>query len=599
MSAAAAAVAKDADEQSTPLEDSLPSSLASPSPPPPPPADPTHFDAIVLGTGLTNSITAAALVRAGKSVLHIDRNEFYAEHLASFDLVTFLRILGQAATESDNPFYGCYDELEVTVNAEQPSADSNEPSVPTTSADPALTGNTDQAPPLSSTPSFAGLEASITAYTADYPSTTTLFGPLTTPPQRLALLTLLRASRQYNLELSPRILYSRGALVELLANSGVGRYLEFRPLDGIHLLWEGRAEQVPGSKEDVFGNKSVSLVDKRRLMKFLTFALSFEESPEVFEEYKSKPYAEFLAAQKLSPRLIAFILNATALIVEQRTLSTLTTEQGLLLTQRHLRSLGRWGKTAFLVALYGAGSELSQAFCRLCAVYGGIYILNFPVAEISATDAGGVSVTAKDGTTYTADKLVMSPAYVPFLAPELRPTLTRESMYRCLAITDRDVHGADQPGLTVTAFPPGAIGNTQGVTAIQQSWDVSACPKTQAVIHLSASGLGSSQQDVRRALDALVKQSSATVLFCMTYRRCTLHLPSRQGDGTDMKGEVDDNDDGDVWWTAGGRIVVTRDEGGSGLDLEACADAAENVFSRLAEGQEFLPALADPAQDEE
>ncbi|KAJ3181019.1 hypothetical protein HDU87_001669 [Geranomyces variabilis] len=609
-----------------------PSSSTPSSPPPalqpqspPPPADPTHFDAIVLGTGLTNSITAAALVRAGKSVLHIDRNEFYAEHLASFDLVTLLRILGDAAKDSDDPFLGCYDEFEVAVNASDGSTSTTSSEPPAPPAPPALSTDADnplaeahavdnseksalhptpapaQQPP--STPP-ADLEALITAYTTDYPSTATLFSHQPTPHSRHALLTLLRTSRQYNLELSPRIIYSRGALVDLLANSGVGRYLEFRPLDRIHLFWDGRTEQVPGSKEDVFGNGSVSLVEKRRLMKFLTFAVGFEETPEVFEDYKGKPYAEFLQAQKLSPRLIAFVLNATALIVEQHALSTLTTEQGLLLTQRHLRSLGRWGKTAFLVALYGAGSELSQAFCRLCAVYGGTYILNFPLAEIITTlsaDDGGdvvVAITAKDGTRYTADRLVASPAYVQFLAPELRPKLTSKSVYRCVAIVDRDVHGSsnaaaaadhNQPALTVTAFPPEAVRNGQGVTAIQQSWDVSACPKTQAVIHLSASGDGSSHADVRSALQALVKPSGATVLLAATYRRHQQRVETAHAEE-------------DVWWTAGDRIAVTRDEGGSGLDLEACGDEARSVFTRMmagAEEAEFLPGVADPADEED
>ena len=36
------------------------------------PLDTTHFDAIVLGTGLCESMVAAGLARAGKSVLHLD-----------------------------------------------------------------------------------------------------------------------------------------------------------------------------------------------------------------------------------------------------------------------------------------------------------------------------------------------------------------------------------------------------------------------------------------------------------------------------------------------------------------------------------------------
>ena len=47
---------------------------------------PSSFDAIVVGTGLSESIVAAALSRIGKSVLHIDRNTYYGSRWSSFSL---------------------------------------------------------------------------------------------------------------------------------------------------------------------------------------------------------------------------------------------------------------------------------------------------------------------------------------------------------------------------------------------------------------------------------------------------------------------------------------------------------------------------------
>lgn len=45
---------------------------------------PTSVDCIILGTGLTNSILAAACSRIGKSVLHVDKNNYYGDEWASF-----------------------------------------------------------------------------------------------------------------------------------------------------------------------------------------------------------------------------------------------------------------------------------------------------------------------------------------------------------------------------------------------------------------------------------------------------------------------------------------------------------------------------------
>ena len=45
---------------------------------------PTEFEVIVIGTGLEESIIAAALARNGHNVLHIDTNDYYGDSWASF-----------------------------------------------------------------------------------------------------------------------------------------------------------------------------------------------------------------------------------------------------------------------------------------------------------------------------------------------------------------------------------------------------------------------------------------------------------------------------------------------------------------------------------
>lgn len=45
---------------------------------------PDQVDCIILGTSLTNSIVAAACSRIGKSILHVDTNDFYGNSWASF-----------------------------------------------------------------------------------------------------------------------------------------------------------------------------------------------------------------------------------------------------------------------------------------------------------------------------------------------------------------------------------------------------------------------------------------------------------------------------------------------------------------------------------
>lgn len=54
---------------------------------------------------------------------------------------------------------------------------------------------------------------------------------------------------------------------------------------------------------------------------------------------------------------------------------------GVRRVKKFLQSLGRYGNTPFLFPMYGCG-EIPQCFCRLSAVFGGIYCLKRPITEI-------------------------------------------------------------------------------------------------------------------------------------------------------------------------------------------------------------------------
>lgn len=70
----------------------------------------------------------------------------------------------------------------------------------------------------------------------------------------------------------------------------------------------GTVKTVPGSKEDVFKNKDMSLVDKRRLMRFLMFAAGDFEDRSELEGRADLPFPEFLkAAFSLNDEIAAAI----------------------------------------------------------------------------------------------------------------------------------------------------------------------------------------------------------------------------------------------------------------------------------------------------
>lgn len=102
-------------------------------------------------------------------------------------------------------------------------------------------------------------------------------------------------SRQYSLSLCPSIIPSTGPLIDALIASGVSRYGGFKLLERVAIYDRpGLIKAVPGSKEDVFKSKELSLIDKRRLMRFLVFAAGdFEEKKEL-QGKEHSPFISFL-----------------------------------------------------------------------------------------------------------------------------------------------------------------------------------------------------------------------------------------------------------------------------------------------------------------
>ncbi|XP_010776850.1 rab proteins geranylgeranyltransferase component A 1-like, partial [Notothenia coriiceps] len=60
---------------------------------------PSEFDVVILGTGLAESVAAAAFSRVGQKVLHLDRRSYYAANWASFTFNALLTWIQQQQEE--------------------------------------------------------------------------------------------------------------------------------------------------------------------------------------------------------------------------------------------------------------------------------------------------------------------------------------------------------------------------------------------------------------------------------------------------------------------------------------------------------------------
>ncbi|XP_036333314.1 rab proteins geranylgeranyltransferase component A [Rhagoletis pomonella] len=335
---------------------------------------PDNFDLIVVGTGFPESCVAAAASRIGKSVLHIDPNEYYGGVWASFNLESFCALLDQ---ESNNVIRYATQKWYVD---EQIKNENN---------------------------SSGNEQANVSPGAEVDGDTVTNVG--NQENEQWCRRTLLQQSRRFNLDLSPRILYSAGRLVQLLVSSNICRYAEFRAVDRVCTRFRNEIINVPCSRSDVFNTKDLNIVEKRLLMKFLTLCLTYGEDKTEEDTliFRGKTFREYLQKQKVTEKISICVMQAIAMCNDETPF-----EEGMARTQQFLNSLGRYGNTPFLFPMYGCG-EIPQCFCRLCAVFGGIYCLKRRIDDITIEADTNIANVVLEGKTIKAQHVVSAQEHLP------------------------------------------------------------------------------------------------------------------------------------------------------------------------------------------
>ena len=292
--------------------------------------------------------------------------------------------------------------------------------------------------------------------------------------------------RRFNIDISPKLLFSRGPLVEALISANISHYAEFKSVARILTYMDGRIEEVPCSRADVFSSNVISIVEKRMLMKFLTFCLDFEQQQDQYQGLEEKPYTEFLQSRRLTPNLQHFIIHAIAMVKPET-----PTLQGLKATQNFLQSLGRYGNTPFIWPLYGAG-EMPQAFCRMCAVFGGLYCLRrYPSAITISEENNECNGVIANNQLLKCKQLILGHSYVP---ESFRKECT-QFVSRAVFITCSSLKASEEEFITVLSVPPSSPAG-EPVRVIELGPATMACPKGLYVVHFVCKSSFSAKEDL-------------------------------------------------------------------------------------------------------
>ncbi|KIJ70643.1 hypothetical protein HYDPIDRAFT_105386 [Hydnomerulius pinastri MD-312] len=460
-----------------------------------------EFDVIVLGTGLSESISAAALARAGLKVAHIDPNAYYGADEAT---LTLDELCQWADTHTSSNF---------TLERESQSIQ----------------------------------------YQVQYRS-----------PD------ILPHSKQYSLSLSPSVIPSVGPFISSLVSSGVARYGSFKLLGPVSLYHDGQFTSVPQNKESIFQDRTIPLIEKRRLMRFLMFASGdFENSPEL-QGKENIPFDEFLRQSfSLGENIAQVVIFALAYC----NFSGESTLMALHRVRSCLRSTGRYGSSPFLVGYYGGSGEIAQGFCRSAAVNGGVYILGRRISNIVINEplspgdhdqesSYRYSVELDDfPDPLRSSCLLSSPSHVPdYLrlhatriptSDNCSPSASHHrvlAMARCIVIVDGAVspprlngsddvpHSEGESDSLLVVFPPGSLNQGSMISSVHvltAGPGTMSAPTGKSIVHLSMPLYergGSSKDLLDPYLAAMLSTSSpsAKPLFQLFYMQ---YFPSTDGGG--------------------------------------------------------------------
>lgn len=272
--------------------------------------------------------------------------------------------------------------------------------------------------------------------------------------------------------------YCNGKLVDLLISSNICRYTEFRAVDKVLTALNGTLDIVPGSRADVFTKKNVSIIEKRLLMKFMTQCMEYDKAVESDEknEFREFPedgkFVDLLKQLRLTENLIHYILYSMCMGNEETKFT-----EGIERIKTYLTSIGRYGNTPFLFPMYGCG-EIPQCFCRLCAVFGGVYCLGRPVTDVKIIESNDEQVV----TMKFGDQNVTTKKLVHGLGSNvLNAEITHEFISRGILITSTPLGGSavnsdiDGGGVVLLYHP--IEGRADGVTLIQLSHFSGCVPK--------------------------------------------------------------------------------------------------------------------------
>eukprot|EP00127_Corallochytrium_limacisporum_P000863 Clim_evm6s28 gene=Clim_evmTU6s28 len=284
--------------------------------------------------------------------------------------------------------------------------------------------------------------------------------------------------RDYNVDLIPKFIMARGAMVKSLIHTDVTRYLEFKVVDGMYTFKGGRLYKVPATETEALATSLMGIFEKRRFRKLIIFVAQLDfNNRQTWEDVDIDKWTarQLFGKFGIDGNTIDFTGHSLALYSDDSYLNRPCRET-IVRMKLYSDSLATYGKSPFIYPLYGLG-ELPQGFARLSAIYGGTYMLSKPIEELVYDESGKICGVKSEGETAKTKMVFCDPSY----APEKTKTVGR--IVRCICILSHPIRDTNDSASCQIIFPQHQVGrhNDIYVAMVSSEHNVAAKGKYIAI----------------------------------------------------------------------------------------------------------------------
>lgn len=387
--------------------------------------------------------------------------------------------------------------------------------------------------------------------------------------------------RIFVFDIWPKLIYAADNFIDILLRSSVTKYLEFKAVNKIMTVFNNELIDVPSSRADVFSTKTITMLEKRMLMKFVTLVMDLTSHGEVYEAYRDKPFKELMDHLGLNAKLQLLVQSSIAQVD-----ATASTQLAIERSGFYLQSIGKYSNSPYLWPMYGVG-EIPQGFCRLSAVFGGLYMLRKDINHITLVDSetstfkNCSSIIDNEGKEIYCKTLVMCASRVsPTPVATRRYSRAVVIIYGNLKYVEKEDSKVD---VGFTTLPSYSISpdQTQTIEVIQLAPGSNSCSEGTCIVHFTCLSVQlTAKEDLNSAVEYFFQkhenESSPLNILLSVFFNYTAHdAPS------DCKSSFAPN----VYLVSSPFMEPS---------YQRVLSEAETVFKSVCPGDEFLPTPPSP-----